>query len=52
MLKYNYVIFSNNDVLVPHGVVDITRMALKSEALVVPLTTKKGAGHNPKQVTF
>jgi hypothetical protein len=49
-LKYKYVIFANNDILVPHGAVDICRMSLLTEALVVPMTTKKGAGHNPSQV--
>lgn len=48
--KYKYIIFSNNDVLVPHGAIDATYKSLQSNALVVPLTTKKGAGHNPKQV--
>jgi hypothetical protein len=49
LLKYRYIIFSNNDVLVPHGTIDIVRSSLMDEALVVPLTTKKGAGHNPTQ---
>ena len=49
LLKYRYIIFSNNDVLVPHGTVELVRTALKEEALVVPLTTQKGAGHNPTQ---
>ena len=49
LLKYRYVIFSNNDVLVPHGAIDIVRSSLQHEALVVPLTTRKGAGHNPSQ---
>jgi hypothetical protein len=48
-LKYKYVIFANNDILVPHGAVDICRRSLVSEAIVVPMTTKKGAGHNPSQ---
>lgn len=49
LLKYQYIIFSNNDVLVPHGTIEFVRSALKDEALVVPLTTRKGAGHNPTQ---
>lgn len=49
LLKYKYIIFSNNDVLVPHGTIEIVRAALRDEALVVPLTTRKGAGHNPTQ---
>ena len=49
LLKYRYIIFSNNDVLVPHGTIEIVQTALREEALVVPLTTRKGAGHNPTQ---
>lgn len=50
LLKYNYLIFANNDILVPQGAVDMCRRSLLTEPLVVPLTTKKGAGHNPSQV--
>jgi hypothetical protein len=49
LLQYRFIIFSNNDVLVPHGTIEVVRTALQEEALVVPLTTKKGAGHNPTQ---
>lgn len=47
ILKYKYLIFANNDILVPQGAVDMCRRGLLTEALVVPMTTKKGAGHNP-----
>lgn len=50
LLDYKYIIFSNNDVLVPPGAVDEVRTNLRHEALVVPLTTRTGAGHNPTQV--
>lgn len=49
LLKYRFIIFSNNDVLVPHGSISIVQEALEDEALIVPLTTRKGAGHNPTQ---
>jgi hypothetical protein len=48
---YKYVIFANNDVLVPPGAVDTIRKVMVNEALVVPLTTELGAGHNPAQVS-
>jgi pimeloyl-ACP methyl ester carboxylesterase len=48
---YSYVIFANNDVLVPHGAIESIRNDLQNEVLVVPLTTMKGAGHNPGQVS-
>ena len=50
MQGYSYVIFANNDVLVPHGAIESIRKDLQNEVLVVPLTTMKGAGHNPGQV--
>jgi glycosyltransferase involved in cell wall biosynthesis len=49
-MEYKYVIFANNDILVPKGAVRELRRVLMKEALVVPLTTYKGAGHNPSQV--
>lgn len=51
MQGYGYVIFANNDVLVPHGAIESIRNDLQNEVLVVPLTTMKGAGHNPGQVS-
>ena len=48
-LGYRYVMFANNDVLVPPGTIDMMRKVLVDEALVVPLTTELGAGHNPAQ---
>jgi hypothetical protein len=49
-MGYKYVVFANNDILVPKGAVRELRRVLMTEALVVPLTTYKGAGHNPSQV--
>lgn len=48
-LKYKYVFFINNDVLVPAKAIDYMRRELLHEALIVPMTTRKGAGHNPIQ---
>jgi hypothetical protein len=51
-MKYKYVIFTNNDVLLTATTVKIMKEDLKHEALVGPLTTPNGAGHNPLQVFF
>jgi glycosyltransferase involved in cell wall biosynthesis len=51
-LGYKYVIFANNDILVPRGAAHEMRRVLMDEVLTVPLTTLKGAGHNPSQVSF
>eukprot|EP01034_Spumella_vulgaris_P022401 gene22401-28523_t len=48
-LGYKYLIFTNNDVLVSAAGVRIMRQELRREVLVVPLTSAKGAGHNPSQ---
>lgn len=50
MKGYKYIIFANNDILVPYGAIHALRRDLLNEVLVVPLTTLKGAGHNPGQV--
>ena len=50
MQGYKYIIFANNDILVPYGAIHALRRDLMNEVLVVPLTTLKGAGHNPGQV--
>ncbi len=44
------MIFTNNDVLVPRGAIDNIKRDLKNEIIVVPLSSAKGAGHNPPQV--
>jgi hypothetical protein len=49
-LNYKYVIFSNNDVIVPSGAINQLRMDLLNNSLVVPLTSAVGSGHNPAQV--
>ncbi len=49
-LKYKYVFFMNNDVLLTKGSVDLIEEALHDHAFVIPMTTDKGAGHNPLQV--
>lgn len=50
-LGYSYVIYTTNDVLVSSWAVRGTKDALKSEALIAPLTSKRGADHNPSQVS-
>jgi hypothetical protein len=50
VMKYKYVIFTNNDVLLTSTTVKVMKEDLKNEALVGPLTTLIGAGHNPSQV--
>ena len=50
MQGYKFIIFANNDILVPYGAIHALRRDLMNEVLVVPLTTLKGAGHNPGQV--
>lgn len=49
-MGYKYVIYTNNDVIVPSGAIDIMRIMLNKNVLVVPLSTTEGAGHNPGQV--
>lgn len=51
-MGYKNLIFLNNDVLVPRGAIAELRTDLEDNALVVPLTTTKGAGHNPAQVIY
>lgn len=51
-LGYSYVIFANNDVLVPRGAIAELTKDLFHDVLVVPLTTAKGAGHHPGQARF
>ena len=50
-LGYKYVVFTNNDVLLTTGSVALMTRGLSQHALVVPLTTEKGAGHHPPQVS-
>ena len=50
-LGYKHIIFTNNDVLVPSGAIDLIRKVLPGQPIVVPLTTELGAGHNPAQVS-
>jgi hypothetical protein len=50
-IGYDYIIYLNNDVLVPRGALDIMLEVLKDHPVVVPTTTHLGAGHNPNQVT-
>lgn len=47
---YQYVFFANNDAIVPRGSIQIMLQDLRDNALIVPMTTLKGAGHNPSQV--
>lgn len=46
---YKYVIFANNDVLVPRGAIHVLVEDLKRHTVVVPMTSRVGAGHNPSQ---
>jgi hypothetical protein len=50
VMKYKYVVFTNNDVLLTSTTVKVMKEDLRNEALVGPLTTLIGAGHNPSQV--
>jgi len=47
--QYKYVIFANNDILIPIGSIENLYYALKKNVLVLPVTTYKGSGHNPIQ---
>ena len=49
--RYQYLIVSNNDVLIPRKAIDEMEMVLVKwpGSLVVPLTTQKGCGHNKIQ---
>lgn len=48
-LRYKYIFYINNDVLLPYTALASMRKVLLYEAVVVPLTTSVGAGHNPSQ---
>jgi hypothetical protein len=50
-LGYKNVIFTNNDVLLTTGSIALMNQGLRDYGLVVPLTTEKGAGHHPAQVS-
>jgi hypothetical protein len=44
LLNMSYIIFINNDVLIPHGSLQNLRYALISNSLITPMTTTVGAG--------
>eukprot|EP01031_Cornospumella_fuschlensis_P034176 gene34176-41370_t len=48
-LGYAHVLFINNDVLVPPHALRLLHWSLAQHALVTPMTTERGAGHNPAQ---
>ena len=48
-LGYKNILFTNNDVLLTSSAVHLINLGLRLNSLVVPLTTKKGAGHLPIQ---
>lgn len=48
-MGYQYLLYANNDVLLPKLALEAMLAVLQKEAVVVPLTTAKGAGHNPSQ---
>lgn len=50
ILGYKYLVLSNNDVILPNGAIGAMRDVLINDvSVVVPLSTDKGAGHNPSQ---
>jgi hypothetical protein len=49
-LGYDHILFTNNDVLITSGSLELMNQALQTHAMVLPITTDKGAGHNPLQV--
>jgi hypothetical protein len=50
MLKYQYLVLGNNDILLPNGAITALQELLHSGvSIAVPLTSEKGAGHNPSQ---
>lgn len=49
-MGYSYLIYANNDVIVPADALKEMRRMLRVAEVVVPLTTPRGAGHNPIQV--
>lgn len=51
-MGYKYVTFTNNDVLVTKDGIKQLHDVLRREALVVPMTSTLGAGHNPAQVSY
>jgi glycosyltransferase involved in cell wall biosynthesis len=46
--KYDYVIIANNDILIPNGAISelVDSFKMWPYSLIVPLSTKNGAGHN------
>ena len=46
---YDYLIIANNDILVPKYSIEELLKSVNKNVLAVPLTTKKGAGHNAEQ---
>ena len=50
--NYSYFIIANNDIIVPNGALSELKNTLDKwpSSLVVPLSTKKGAGHNTNQI--
>lgn len=49
-LNYKFVFLGNNDIILPNGAIKAMRKVLAhGVSVVVPLTSKKGAGHNPSQ---
>lgn len=49
--QYEYLVIANNDILVPHGALSemVNVFERYPASVVVPLSTKKGVGHNPIQ---
>eukprot|EP01039_Chlorochromonas_danica_P004082 gene4082-4464_t len=49
MMGYPSILFTNNDVLLTAGSLGLIHSSMVHHTMVVPLTTEKGAGHNPAQ---
>lgn len=53
LLNYTYVTLCNNDILIPNGAIAAMSEVLRDNvSVVVPLSSEKGAGHNPSQVNL
>lgn len=50
--RYKYVFFANNDIVFSPLAIRVMQDQLLNNSLVVPLTSAKGAGHNPLQVQY
>lgn len=49
---YQYVVFTNNDVILPSCTTSVLQSLLPVTPMLLPLTTARGVGHNPAQVKY